>query len=198
MKRAKHPGYGRTGEVERTVYVTYGPEEFFALWGGTPDDYRDFLAARQEELARERDDLRLFWPVRVPFDVEDFSAWAKENPEGAALPDAHARWAQWVAAQPERLRNLYLRHPYEYQVPRDEILKVEVLVWCLALELPAPEAAKLLAMPLPPGLLHPLHHRPVGRGTGGGDKAGGAPASQGRTADPAPAAGEVGPDSHFW
>lgn len=83
--------------------MTYRPEEFFRVWGGTPDDYRDSLAARQEQLARERDDLCLFWPVRVPFDFEDFSAWAKENPEAAALPDAHCQWAQWVAQQPHEV-----------------------------------------------------------------------------------------------
>lgn len=156
MKRAKKRSTGFACDGERFVYVTYGPEEFFRLWGGTPDDYRDFLAARQEEMARERDDLCLFWPVRVPFDPEDFAAWAAEDPRRASSASAHGEWALWVARQPERLAALRARHRYDYCVPRDEVLKVETLVWCLAVGVPDPAAARRLGAPLPPGLLRDL------------------------------------------
>ncbi|HHW42031.1 MAG TPA: hypothetical protein GXX19_12985 [Syntrophomonadaceae bacterium] len=31
--------------------------------------------------------------MRVPFDLVDYIAWARENPTGAGQPDAHLEWA---------------------------------------------------------------------------------------------------------
>lgn len=169
MKGPERRKAGFACDGDRFIYLTYGPEEFFRLWGGTPDDYRDFLVAWQEELAWERDDLCLFWPVRVPFDLEDYLAWVEEDPSRALCADAHREWAVWVARRPERLAAIRSRHPFEHFVPREEILKAETLVWCLPVTVPEPAVARRLLAPLPLKLLQDIrrslftgvwHHAP--------------------------------------
>lgn len=137
----------------RLVWVEYGPEEYRAFWGGDAEEYLDFLAAVTRSCKELSDGCLDRWVVRVPFDLKDYAAWARENPEEAAGPEAHLAWAVQAARSPERLASLRARHRHRCSVPADELFKAETVVWCLPVVVHGPEEARRLASPLPPALL---------------------------------------------
>ncbi|MDQ0287867.1 hypothetical protein J2Z49_003001 [Desulfofundulus luciae] len=111
------PGFHLTRNGSRTVWVEYGPEEYRALWGGNEEDYFDYLAGVLESYKELSEVCPDSWLVRVPFDLEDYSAWAREHPGEAAGSDAHLVWAVEVARSSERLAALRERHRHKCSVP---------------------------------------------------------------------------------
>ncbi|NHM26186.1 hypothetical protein G7K71_04050 [Desulfofundulus sp. TPOSR] len=147
------PKFRFSCDGNRLIWVDYGPEDYRRLWGGDDNAYLDFLAAANRACQEARDEHPLHWPVRVPFDAEDYAAWARENPTKAGQPDAHLEWAVWVARQPQRLAALRSRHRLQCYVPSDELLRTETTVWGLPVVVYDAAAAHSLTAPLPPEFL---------------------------------------------
>lgn len=143
------PEFRSACDGNRLIWVDYGPEEYRKLWGGDDHAYLDFLAATTRAYQEVRDEHPLHWLVRVPFDWEDYTAWARENPTRAGQPDAHLKWAVWVARQPQHLAALRARHRPRTHVPQDELLKTEFTVWGLPVVVYDETSAHSLIGPLP-------------------------------------------------
>ncbi|MCL6478680.1 MAG: hypothetical protein K6T65_09725 [Peptococcaceae bacterium] len=168
--------YGR-----ELVVVVFSQEDFLSLWGGTPDDYKDFLLTREErirlwmgkndvcdseqEYALEPEPE----PVTVPFDREDFTAWLAGDPRRANLADPIGQWALAVAQDPLKLSSLCVRHPFFSpfsDVPPDEQLKVAVLVWLFPVEVSDEAFLQELLKPLQCSHLEELRRALIAAGLG--------------------------------
>lgn len=140
-------------EGSRLVWVEYGPEEYRALWGGSEEDYLEYLAEVTRWHMAVVGGLPVIWLVRVPFDFDDYSAWAENHPDEAAGPEAHTAWASDAARSPERLSLIRARHRHKSCVPQDELFAAKMMVWCLPVVLHGSEELRRLAAPLPDSLL---------------------------------------------
>ena len=67
MKKEKAGIVCREGHL---VEVAFTEEDFLHLWGGGPEDYRDFLLARMERLTHleEKKGIEPLYHITVPFD----------------------------------------------------------------------------------------------------------------------------------
>ncbi|HHW43588.1 MAG TPA: hypothetical protein GXX25_07230 [Desulfotomaculum sp.] len=149
-------GFAR--DKERMVYVLFSPEDFLSLRGGSIDDYKDFLLAREERIARlEKRGWHDLEPV--PFDREDYAAWLQSDPFLKSLVDPVGQWALAVAREPARLSSLRSRHHYPPFVPPDEQLQVEVEAWVFPVEADGYATFQGLNRPLPGNLLKELAER---------------------------------------
>lgn len=154
-------GFAR--DKERMVYVLFCPEDFLSLRGGSLDDYKDFLLAREERIARL--EKRGWYDIEfVPFDREDYAAWLQSDPSRKSLADPVGQWALEVAREPKRLSSLRSRHPYPPFIPPDERLQVEVEAWVFPVEVEDFAAFQGLNRPLPVDLLKELAGRLLAAG----------------------------------
>lgn len=148
-------GFARDGE--RVVYVLFEPEDFLSLGGDGLGDYKDFLLAREERIAR-LEKLGWYDLEPVPFDREDYTAWLQADPSRKKFADPFGQWALAVAREPEKLSSLFSRHRYPPFIPPDEQLQVEVEAWVFLVE--ADNAVfQGLNRPLPGSLLKELAGR---------------------------------------
>lgn len=154
-------GFAR--DNQRMVFILFSPEDFLLLRGGSLDDYKDFLLAREERIARlEKRGWRDLEPV--PFDQEDYSTWLQSDPSRKNLVDPVGQWALEVAREPARLSSLRSRHHYPPFIPPDEQLQVEVEAWVFPVEADGYTAFQGLNRPLPGNLLKELAERLLAAG----------------------------------
>jgi len=154
-------GFAR--DNQRMVFILFGPEDFLSLRGGNSDDYKDFLLARQERIARlEKRGWHDLEPIS--FDREDYAAWLQSDPSRKNLVDPVGQWALAVAREPARLSSLRSRHHYPPFVPPDEQLQVEVEAWVFPVEADGYAVFQGLNRPLPDNLLKELAERLLAAG----------------------------------
>ena len=146
-------GFARNNQ--RMVFILFEPEDYFSLKGGSLDDYKDFLLAREERIGHlEKRGWHDLEPV--PFDREDYSAWLQSDPSRKGLVDPFGQWALEVARESARLSSLRSRHHYPPFVPPDEQLQVEVEAWVFPVEADGYATFQGLNRPLPGNLLKEL------------------------------------------
>jgi hypothetical protein len=107
---------------------------------GKVDDYLDFLLEQENALFDGSDPVRV---VRVPLDLEHYSAWLAKNSYWRDGPEARAAWALDVAENPKELSAVIRKNPV---LPRAPENREEVLVYFAVLVFPLDsinEAGKL-------------------------------------------------------
>ena len=95
------------------------------------DDYLDFLLEQESALLDSTDPVRV---VRVPLDLEHYSAWLAKNSYWRDGPEARAAWALDVAENPKELSAVIRKNPVLPRAPenREEVsVYFAVLVFSL-------------------------------------------------------------------
>jgi len=142
--------YGLFDGVARRDHLVaaavYGLEDYLAMYGGTVDDYLDYLLRLDEALNGIRDPVRVVW---LPFDMGMYRAWLEGSPWQDG-PEARSAWALAAVEDPARLAELKRRYPVLPAAPLDERLTVEVLYLALPVFCEAEEDVDLLARQLNP------------------------------------------------
>lgn len=136
-------GQGKDGKrmnVEYTVarrgslvaVVEYTPETFQRLFGGTIEDFKDFLVLRQEQLRKVLEsDNQPSRVVHVPFLEPCFEQWLAARSLPGDPRQWHSRWALEAAADPDLMLHLYAQIPLLYDPPMEE--RFGCVVWYLML-----------------------------------------------------------------
>gem|GEM_PF-2671588 len=143
------------------VEVVFTEKDFLFLWGGNPDDYKDFLLTRRERLEywdRKKGGNLLDW-IEVPFDREDFTAWLPADPRRASLTDPIGQWALEVAKDPLKLSFLCTKHESYTHIPYpppNEQLDVKVPAWVMAVQIEGENQLSEFLKPLPSCFLEKL------------------------------------------
>ena len=143
------------------VEVVFTEKDFLFLWGGNPDDYKDFLLTRRERLEcwdRKKGENLLDW-IEVPFDREDFTAWLSADPRRASHTDPIGQWALEVAEDPLKLSSLCIKHESYTHIPYpppNEQLDVKVLAWVMAVQIESENQLSEFLKPLPSCFLEKL------------------------------------------
>lgn len=94
------------------------------------DDYLDFLLEQEDALFDSSDPVRV---VRVPLDLEHYSAWLAKNSYWRDSPEARAAWALDVAENPKELAAIIRKNPV---LPRAPENREEVSVYFAVLVFP--------------------------------------------------------------
>lgn len=148
---------------QKLVYVSYSPEDFEKLWGGSLNDYKDFLLSRQRVFQQWQEEHFGAWIVLVPFDKHDFSDWLKKSPLRGYYRDKHASWALWVAQNPKHLEIIRARNPLQYYILKDESLKALLFAWFLPVIVPHTAAMSHLKPALPQELIYQIREELISR-----------------------------------
>lgn len=143
-------------DEDRLIYVTYSFEDYQTLWGGSLQDYKDFLLIRQRKFQQMQEEHFGAWIVLVPFDYEDFLSWLEENPLHRQCRGQHARWALQVARDPLYLEKIRARHPLQNYILKDESLKGYLFAWFIPVVTPNTASMRKLKEPLPVDLVNQI------------------------------------------
>lgn len=100
-----------------------GLEDYISTYGGTADDYLDYLLNLEYALEEAEEPCRL---VRFHFDIEDYQAWLKDS-GWIDSPDARSAWALEVAQDERKLAEIKKKWPVLPAAPEEEKEVINVL-----------------------------------------------------------------------
>ncbi|MGI9862727.1 hypothetical protein SDD30_15225 [Moorella naiadis] len=124
-----------------------GLDDYISIYGGTTDDYLDYLLNLEYALEEAEEPCRL---VRFHFDREDYQAWLKGSGwiDG---PDARSAWALEVAQDERKLAEIKKKWPVLPAAPEDEREVTNVLYSVLPVICASEEDVSRLAKQLSAG-----------------------------------------------
>ena len=105
MKMRNDLFIGAAQENNIIAVVIFSLDDYINIFGLTIADYKDYLLKLQGFL----EDISLDDPVhvvRVPFDLNHFDRWIKQNPQWDGKLEGYGMWALEVAKEPETLASL--------------------------------------------------------------------------------------------
>ncbi|MBC7341114.1 MAG: hypothetical protein H5U02_01440 [Clostridia bacterium] len=138
----------RRGSV--VAVVEYTPETFQRLFGGTVEDFKDFLLLRQGQLRKMPGyESRPARVVHVPFLEPCFERWLASQSLPGDPRQWHGRWALEAAADPDLMSHLHAQMPLLYDPPVEERLECAVWYLMLPLIIRNNEDAVVVTKPLP-------------------------------------------------